>query len=297
MNPMLWWALPGLALELILYFLPGLERLTARVKQWPEGVRALFVALSGLTPVLLMNAGVGQPVESLGLLAGSVAAVVVAAWLLPRKPMADLLLMAVLAAMILSPVYKPVYPELQGGPRLDGLAKLLWLRLGMMVFVYLRGYRVPGAAPWPQKRDWLVGGAHFAVFFGLLLPVGLYLEFLRPAWPKVETWLIGPLAAGTFLGMYLFVAYGEEFFFRGILQPLLQKGLGSRWLGIGLASLLFGAVHLPYRNFPNWRFALLAAVAGVFYGLAYERGRSLRAAMIAHALVVTVWTVVFSRSL
>jgi membrane protease YdiL (CAAX protease family) len=297
MNPMLWWAAPGLALEVFFYFLPGLERVTARVKNWPEGWKALLVALSGLGPVLLMNAGLGQDVEALGLLVASMLAVVGAGWLLPRKPMADLLLMAALAGMILSPYYKPIYPELEGGPRLDGLAKLLWLRVGMMLFVYLRGYRVPGASPWPDKRDWLVGVAHFAVFFGLLLPVGLYLQFLRLGLPKVEPWLMGPLVVGTFLGMYLFVAYGEEFFFRGILQPLLQKGLGSRWLGLGLASALFGAVHLPYRSFPNWRFAVLAAVAGVFYGLAYERGRSLRAAMITHALVVTVWTVVFSRSL
>jgi membrane protease YdiL (CAAX protease family) len=68
-------------------------------------------------------------------------------------------------------------------------------------------------------------------------------------------------------------------------------------MGMVVSSLCFGAVHLPYRNFPNWRFALLATVAGVFYGLAFEKARSLRAAMIAHALVVTVWTVAFQRSL
>lgn len=296
MNVM-WWALPGVLLEALFYFVPSFEKVTARLKAWPEGMRALVVAVSGLLPVLVMNAGVGQGVEGLGLLVGSMVLVVGAGWLLPRKPMADLLLMGVLAGMILSPYYKPVYPELEGGPRLDGLAKLLWLRVGMMLFVYLRGYRVPGASPWPQKRDWMVGMAHFAVFFGLLLPVGLYVGFLKLQLPKVEMWLVGPLAVGTFVGMYLFVAYGEEFFFRGILQPLLQKGMGSRWLGLGLASVLFGLVHLPYRSFPNWRFAVLATVAGVFYGMAYERGKSLRAAMIAHAAVVTVWTVLFARSL
>ncbi len=55
------------------------------------------------------------------------------------------------------------------------------------------------------------------------------------------------------------------------------------------ASLIFGAVHLPFRAFPNWRFALLAAAAGVAYGLAFRAARSIRAAMVAHALVVTTW--------
>jgi membrane protease YdiL (CAAX protease family) len=59
------------------------------------------------------------------------------------------------------------------------------------------------------------------------------------------------------------------------------------------ASIAFGAVHLWFRAFPNWRFALLAAVAGVFYGLAFRRARSIRASMVTHALVVTTWRVFF----
>jgi uncharacterized protein len=142
-----------------------------------------------------------------------------------------------------------------------------------------------------------VGLAYFGVFFGLLLPVGLYFEILRVQLPKMAEWMVPFAAVGMFFAAYLFIAYGEEFFFRGVLQPLLADALGGKWRGLIVSSVCFGAVHLPYRAFPNWRFALLATVAGIFYGLAYERARSLRAAMIAHAMVVTVWTVVFSRSL
>jgi uncharacterized protein len=48
---------------------------------------------------------------------------------------------------------------------------------------------------------------------------------------------------------------------------------------------------LWYRQFPNWKFVLLATCAGLFYGRAYIQARSIRAAMVTHALVVTVWKV------
>ena len=58
-------------------------------------------------------------------------------------------------------------------------------------------------------------------------------------------------------------------------------------------AVIFGLVHLPFRGFPNWTFASLAALAGLFYGRAYIEGRGVRAAMVTHALVNTVWRVLF----
>jgi len=52
--------------------------------------------------------------------------------------------------------------------------------------------------------------------------------------------------------------------------------------------------NLWYRPFPNWRIAILAAVAGVFYGLAYRQARSIRASMVTHALTVTAWRLFFT---
>ncbi|MBI3665693.1 MAG: CPBP family intramembrane metalloprotease [Acidobacteria bacterium] len=95
------------------------------------------------------------------------------------------------------------------------------------------------------------------------------------------------LVLGTFLGMYFIVALAEELFFRGILQNLATTSLGSAVGAQALASLLFGLSHLPFRRFPNWRFALLAAIAGWFYGQAYRERRSVVASSITHALVNT----------
>jgi membrane protease YdiL (CAAX protease family) len=97
------------------------------------------------------------------------------------------------------------------------------------------------------------------------------------------------LMAATFLGVLWILAVAEEFFFRGVIQQFLARLLGSDRAGLAIASVIFGLAHLGYREFPNWRFALLATVAGVFYGRAYLQAQSIRAAMVTHALVVTVW--------
>jgi membrane protease YdiL (CAAX protease family) len=60
-----------------------------------------------------------------------------------------------------------------------------------------------------------------------------------------------------------------------------------------VVAVVFGLVHLPCRGFPNRTFASLAAVAGLFYGRAYIEARSVRAAMVTHALVNTVWRTLF----
>jgi hypothetical protein len=51
---------------------------------------------------------------------------------------------------------------------------------------------------------------------------------------------------------------------------------------------------LPFRHFPNWRFAIVGGVSGIFYGLAFLKARSVRAGMVTHALVVTTWRLFFS---
>jgi uncharacterized protein len=78
---------------------------------------------------------------------------------------------------------------------------------------------------------------------------------------------------------------------------VMLQGLG-RWLknntaGLILSSVAFGLVHLPFRDFPNWKFALVAAIAGLFYGRAYSQAGGIRAAMITHALVNTTTRIFF----
>ena len=40
--------------------------------------------------------------------------------------------------------------------------------------------------------------------------------------------------------------------------------------------------------------AIVAGIAGVFYGIAFLQAKSVRASMVTHALVVTTWRVFFT---
>lgn len=88
------------------------------------------------------------------------------------------------------------------------------------------------------------------------------------------------------------LALAEEFFFRGLLQQWLTAWTRSEWVGLIAASLIFGSVHI-FLHFPNWKLAVLASLAGICYGLAFRRAKSIRASMVTHALVVTTWKIFF----
>jgi membrane protease YdiL (CAAX protease family) len=77
-----------------------------------------------------------------------------------------------------------------------------------------------------------------------------------------------------------FQVWGEEFFFRGWLQPALGRRLGAAW-GLGLASAVFGAAHAIGRHL-----GVVALVndglAGLAFGLLYRRTGGLAAPFAAH---------------
>ena len=78
-------------------------------------------------------------------------------------------------------------------------------------------------------------------------------------------------------------------FFRGFLQSLLSKSLGSWVAGQALVSVLFGLFHILHPPVPNWPYVALATVAGWFYGSAFRKTGSLMTSSLVHAGVDTVW--------
>ena len=107
---------------------------------------------------------------------------------------------------------------------------------------------------------------------GIGLAIALGLVAWQPKWPD-GLWL--------WLAVNLGVAVvAEELLFRGVLQPALTQRLGT-WPGLLLTAALFGAAHLPFSAL----FALLAAVAGLGYGLAFHYSGRLSLAIALHAAV------------
>jgi len=117
------------------------------------------------------------------------------------------------------------------------------------------------------------------------IPSGLALHFIQfaPRWSSAASL---PIAA---LGILIFTAWPEEFLFRGLLQNILSRKTNSALTGWCAAAVLFGLSHITNGHFPNWRYALLAAVAGFFYGWTWRKTGSIFASAIVHALVDATW--------
>jgi membrane protease YdiL (CAAX protease family) len=160
--------------------------------------------------------------------------------------------------------------------------------VGAYGFLVLRNLEGVGFRLGFRKGDLIDGLANFAGFALLGIPLGYALNFIQFRPHSVSAVDIG----FQFLGIYLTIAVPEEFLFRGVLQNFLSRSLpGPRHAVYALlmASVIFGASHLHHAPVPNWRYAILAALAGVFYGNAYRTRQRLSAPALTHALVDTIW--------
>ena len=169
------------------------------------------------------------------------------------------------------------------------LSVLLAVNAAIAGFLLLR--RTQGAGysiGWGPGWTFAVLGSLFA-FACVAIPLGLKLHFIAYA-PRYGEWLnFLPLA----IGIIFFTAWPEEFLFRGLLQNLLSRRL-SPTIGWILASLLFGLSHIANVGFPNWRYVLLAAIAGLFYGWTWRRTGSIFASALVHGAVDVLWHFLFS---
>jgi membrane protease YdiL (CAAX protease family) len=124
----------------------------------------------------------------------------------------------------------------------------------------------------------------------ILIPFGTALHFIRFD-PSIAHWRSLPADA---IGIFLLTAWPEEFLFRGLLQNSLSRTLRSEVGGWLAAAVVFGLAHISNNGvFPNWRYALLATVAGIFYGRTWRTTKSIFPAAIVHALVDTIWHLLF----
>ncbi len=217
-------------------------------------------------------------------------AAAIAYWysILPFRWWADIGLVAALAATLLTPLFKWIYPDPARHVSVFVLGHLFLIHTGAMVMLVKRRFPGLGFGFVPSLREMRIGALNFLLFIPLGGALGVALHLFnyvgRSLWQ-------GPLV---FVGYFLVVALGEEFAFRGILQPSLERATGRPQLALVITSVCFGIAHLWFRGnfgFPNWRMMIVAGVAGWFYGRAFRQANSIRAAMVAHSLVVTVWLV------
>jgi membrane protease YdiL (CAAX protease family) len=287
-------ALPAFLLEGIFYASLASERLRARLERLPPPVFALLLTVAAVAPYSLATLALHTfQWTALGWVTMLAAAVSFWYIMLPKKPATDLLLLVFMAtvwiAKLFSLWYLSPYPKLY----LPVLGQLMWFRTGLFAMLSIRRVQGVGFGFWPRLREWKIGIAHFALFLPFAAILAWAIGFAAPRTPPLGWEKTSLLAIGTFFGILWVVALAEEFFFRGLLQQWLTAWTRSEGVGLIAASLAFGSVHVFFRAFPNWKLALLAALAGICYGLAFQRARSIRASMVTHALVVTTWKIFF----
>lgn len=173
-------------------------------------------------------------------------------------------------------------------PGLGNIPKFMLTDVALYLYVVQR--RLPGIGfdlrlRW---RDVGIGVREWAFFAPIGIGLGLALGFLafHARLPAAGTFV------GTALVTFIFVALPEELFFRGLLQNLLETRIPRRQ-ALVLAAAIFGLSHYIHGAVFNWRYVILAAIAGFFYGRAWRRERRIGASAITHTLVDTVWVTWF----
>lgn len=294
------------ALELIPAAAFGLagERVARAAERWPSTLRIVLPAICALPYVLV---SVSHQMFFWKWLALYAVLPVAIAWLLAAAAAADLeqrgnwrdaLILLVLGLAVDLRWLEGLWPR-----GLAGLGKLLLVDAALYGFVVMRQLRGTGFDFHLRWSDWKTGLRELAFFAPLVIAFGLALGFLQP-----HANALRPSMMLTWVYIFVFVAVPEELFFRAWVQNLVEKRLGpwldsrmgpraprfARMTALVITSVLFGLSHFNKRaaHF-NWRYVVLATIAGIFYGRAWRENRRVPASAITHASVDAIWSLWF----
>lgn len=277
--------------EYVFYLVPGMEPVQKRLRLRYSKVKlAAGAAVTAVVPYLIYSVAAHQ-FRWVGLGIVTALALVASFWyvLLPRSAVVDIAFLCMAAAPLLARLFESIYTS-PIPQRIDVLGHLMWIRTCAFALIAIGKVDPAGYGFLPANKDWAIGARHFLYFLPIGFPLAYALGLIHFAPGAISIWKV----LGVFFGTLWVVALSEEFVFRGLLQTWFEKWTGNPHIALAAASILFGICHLPYRGFPNWKLALVATVAGAFYGRARMQSGSIQASMVAHALVVTVWRNVFT---
>lgn len=284
-------AVAVLAIELLPALAFGLatERMARGISRWPRALRiaapaCLFIpyaalatwyhmlrwewfALYAILPVLMAwlmtQAAVTDPEQ--------------------RGDWRDVLILLILGLTVDLRWFDSAWPS-----ALRGWGNLLLVDAGLYAFLGIRQLSGTGFDFHFRWSDWKTGFRELLFFTPAVILLGLALGFIHPHGNAPVVWK----SALSWVEIFVFVAVPEELFFRAWVQNLLERRLG-RTGALVIASVLFGLSHFNKRNFGaahfNWRYVLLATIAGIFYGRAWREQRRITASGITHTSVDWLW--------
>jgi membrane protease YdiL (CAAX protease family) len=201
----------------------------------------------------------------------------------PQPDWHDGLALLILALTVELHVFNQAWPV----PGLTGIPKLLFLDTALYGYLVIRRLDGIGFDFRARLSDFTIGLREFVYYTPVALALGFLMGFLH--FHKI---LSNPLWFGSgWLFTLFFIAVPEELFFRGLLLNMLERHVGTRW-ALWITAILFGLAHFNKRAaFFNWRYVVLAAIAGFFYGRAWLAKRRVLTSSITHATVDTVWSI------
>ena len=287
-------ALPAFLLEAIFY----LAALFQQTREWfarisSPAAQGALLWISAIAPYLIFSFGVHQERSAFYLLA--VLCGLLSFWyvLTPRRAAYDFGFLVIAAAPIIERVFPRIYRSPGDHLRIDVLGHLMWIRLGIFALLVLREWDPGPFSPWPSRSEWKIGVLYYLAILAPLALVALFIHELRFALPHDAWWRIAAVSLGTFFAALWIVSLGEELFFRGVIERALYDTWPSPVIAVLLSALIFGAAHLWFHPFPDWRRAILTAILGIACGIAYLQTGTVRASMVTHAFVVATWRVFF----
>jgi uncharacterized protein len=204
----------------------------------------------------------------------------------PRTPKLcwqDALALAVIGFPIEFHMLVRSFPE--GG--LSAFPKFLMVDAALYAFLVVRRLEGVGYDFRARWRDLVIGLREWAFFAPIAIGLGLVMSFIS-FHSKARG---APEIVSALMVTFFFVAVPEELFFRGLLQSMLEARIG-RMRGMVVAAAIFGVSHFNKMNTVshfNWRYVLLAAIAGIFYGRAWRDRHRIFSSGITHTLVDVIW--------
>jgi membrane protease YdiL (CAAX protease family) len=276
----------GLELAPAVVFGCAAERVARAVERWPAALRVSFPALL-VTPYVMVS--VSEHIFRWAWFALYAGLPVVIAWLLLRAAQADVeqrgnwhdwLILLVLGLAVDLRWFDRAWP-----PALRALNELFLVDAGLYGFLAIRKLSGTGFDFHLRWSDWKTGLRELVYFTPPVIVLGLAVGFIHPHrnLPGIGSALL------RWVAIFIFTAVPEELFFRAWVQNLLERRIGRR-PALVIASVLFGLSHFNKRSVHfNWRYVLLAMIAGIFYGRAWRERRRVAASTITHASVDWIW--------
>lgn len=293
-NIPLWAAVPIIAAFLVeysFYLVPGFEQVREWLRHHFSRMQlAAVIAITSLLPYLIYSIPTGE----FRWIHGAALCVIIASvsfWYTVWRPspIADALFLVLLAAIYLTRALTFIYTSAPvKGTSI--LGHLMLIHTAALAVLLLRGVEGAGFGFLPTTKEFVIGVEYFFYFLPVGFPLAMWLGVAHLNFSSaVLLWK----ELAYFFGALWVTAFSEEFFFRGLLQQWLTEWTRRPWLALGLASILYGAAHLGFGRFPNWKMAVVDSFLGCFCGLAFRRTASIRSSMVTHALVVTLWRTLF----